>query len=548
MHEFDDQPVSLCQDNGEIFFRAADVTRFNRVFDAIVDEAQHVLMTSHYDGVIDHYGKLMLNRLKMRSGLAVETYMPASTEALVARFNELVNQMSMEEARGEAPSSAPGRIVVVNDPRAIEADGWALLSRMISDFPGLNMRLVFLLDRIPQSVEKALDRLGSRLLRWEIEPPSAIEQLALRKEGMGAGLEFQVERVLSRINQHLSEQLEPDLGGELGQDVSLQVDVGEALSEGTEAGEREVRDMQALFEEEPQKKKSSGSLGLSLLFVLLLGTATFVAGLVSPDVGRQLDQLLAMAGVEESIFARPERAQSVVDAAYDANQSQTPVLPPPLDPEPTPPADTAGAADNPRTELAEAIASAPLANATDSERTPESAVAESPSVSQVPPVTEAVNPESAATPDPVPEAEAPTAVASAPEQVSAPEPAATASVTPESTPRPTPPAATSPQRSQSAAVQSAVATVLDANPQGQFVQHIVLGSEDRARAWLTGQANLPAALVVPIRVNNAVRYAVVSGPFPDRAATQGYIQGMGTGADYWVRTAGSLQRILARGE
>ena len=121
---FDDLPAKLCQDNGEIFFRDSDITRFQRVFDAVVDDSQHLLVTSHFDGVIDHYGKMMLNRLKMRSGLAVETYMPASTEALVVRFNELVDSMSVEEARGENESEAPGRIIVVNDPKAIDsADG-----------------------------------------------------------------------------------------------------------------------------------------------------------------------------------------------------------------------------------------------------------------------------------------------------------------------------------------------------------------------------------------------------------------------------------------
>jgi septal ring-binding cell division protein DamX len=533
MHEFDDLPVSLCQDNGEIFFRAADVNRFNRVFDAVVDDAQHVLMTSHYDGVIDHYGKLMLNRLKMRSGLAVETYMPASTEALVSRFNELVNQMSMEEARGEAPSSAPGRIVVVNDPKAIEADGWALLSRMISDFPGLNMRLVLLLDRIPQTVEKALDRLGSRLLRWEIEPPSATEQLALRKEAMGVGLEFQVERVLSRINQHVSEQLEPNLG-DGPEDASLQIDVTEALSEGTTAGEREAEDMKALFEEEPPKKRSRGGLRLVLLTLLLLTAGTFVAGFVSPDVGRQLDRLLVIAGIEEPIFSRPDRPQSVVDAAYDTNQTVTPILPPPLEPEEGggEPADAEPA--DPRTVVTEAIASEPVADVAPTgsveprEPAPEVPTESTPAAAEIP------------------------SVASPP--TSPPQPAVAADPAPEPAPAPATQSETSvatpaaPSGVQSAAVRAALENVIDANPQSQFVQHIVLGSEARAQSWLSGQANLPAALVVPIRVNNAVRYAVVSGPFPDRAATLTYIQGMGAGADYWVRTAGSLQRIVERGE
>ncbi len=269
MPEFDDMlPQNLCLEGGEIFFRGADVTRFDRVFQAVVNDAQHLLITSQYDGVIDHYGKMMLNRLKMRSGMAVETYMPASTEALVERFNQLVNSMTVEQARGDEPSQTPGRIIVVNDPRAIDSDGWALLSRMITDFPGLNMRLVFLLDRIPESVEKALDRFGSRLLRWEVEPPNANEQLALRKEGMATGVEFQVERVLSRINQTVSQQLEPNLDNTT--EAGLQIDVADALGETTAAGEREAEDMRALFEDDhPKRTWRSGSRSAALVLLVM---------------------------------------------------------------------------------------------------------------------------------------------------------------------------------------------------------------------------------------------------------------------------------------
>ena len=57
--------------NGDIF-RALTFRYW--IFDAVVDDA-HLSSNSHYDGVIDHYGRMMLNRLKMRSGMAVETYM-----------------------------------------------------------------------------------------------------------------------------------------------------------------------------------------------------------------------------------------------------------------------------------------------------------------------------------------------------------------------------------------------------------------------------------------------------------------------------------------
>lgn len=533
MPEFDDAlPVNLCQDNGEIFFRGADVARFDRVFQAVVQDAQHLLMTSQYDGVIDHYGKMMLNRLKMRSGMAVETYMPASTEALVSRFNELVNSMSVEQARGEEPSQAPGRIIIVNDPKAVDSDSWALLSRMITDFPGLNMRLVFLLDRIPAAVEKALDRFGSRLLSWEIEPPSATEQLALRKEGLQAGLEFQVERVLSRINQTVSRQLEPDVDG--GEQPSLQIDVSDALGEATEAGEREAEDMRALFEEDNAPKKRGGGLLWAIAVFVSALLATAVAGFVSPDVGRQIDRVLVMAGVDQSFFGRDAGGQSVVDAAYDATQTETPngdglslpELAPLADDEVEQPA----IPETERTELAAAIAEESAeSDASASEEAP--ALTDEMSTAEVSEDEALAESQPEVAPDPV-ETE-PVAVEEMPTEEAEASTEVQTSVVEDAAPDP---------------VDSVISTVQAAPTNAQFVQHIVYSSRARATAWRASQPTLSEALVVPITVNDTTQFAVVSGPFVDRERTRAFVQGLGTDADYWVRTAGSLQQILQTGE
>ncbi|MBU24606.1 MAG: hypothetical protein CMD99_01055 [Gammaproteobacteria bacterium] len=516
---YDELSAKLCQDNGEIFFRDSDIKRFQRVFSAVVDDSQHLLVTSHYDGVIDHYGKLILNRLKMRSGLAVETYMPTSTEALVTRFNELVDSMSVEEARGETESDAPGRIVVVNDPKAIDSDGWALLSRMVADFPGLNMRLVFLLDRLPPAVEKALDRLGSRLIRWEVEPPTADEQIALRREGMAEGLEFQVERVLSRINQTVSQQLEPSLSAD-EVSMSLQVNVDDALGITSEAGEREADDMRALFEEEELSQKR-GRLGPILLIAMVAICGTTMAGFVSPEIGQQIDRGLQFVGFETSIFTRKDRGQSVIDAAYDSSVQTTPQVlrseeietskPLPLPPVENELTDKEAARKELATEIAQ---STYVVTETTQEITDTRNLSAMESQTQLSdPVTESGQTDIAEVVSEEPTASEPdlSAVGPIPDD-------------------------------------PAIKIVKNAQVQNQFVQHIVLASKARAEAWITTQTGLTKAIVVPVRVNGKARYAVVSGPFLNRSESQGYIQGLGTSADYWVRTAGSLQRILQDGE
>ena len=157
---------------GDYFFRASDADRMTRVAHDLMDARKHLLITGMFDGIVDHYGQILLKRLKTNPGLVVEMFLPSSIESMVERFNELLAQMDMEMARGERPSDAPNRVLVINDPQVLEGESWSLLTRMVTDFPGLNMRLIFLLDRLSVPVYRALDLFGSRLIRWEVAPPN----------------------------------------------------------------------------------------------------------------------------------------------------------------------------------------------------------------------------------------------------------------------------------------------------------------------------------------------------------------------------------------
>ncbi len=546
MQESQDMPTNLLfGEAGEIFFRESDNSRMNRLFETVVNDGLHLLMTSQLNGPVDHYGKLFLNRLKMRSGLAVETFMPVSTDALIARFNSMLGDVSVEEARDDKVP-LPGRVIVVNDLRAIDGENLSLLMRLISDFPSLNVRLVFLADQIPKDMERILERLGSRLVRWDVVPPSPDEQMKLRKESMQIGLEFQVERVLTRINQSVADQLEPSLDYDDGQ-PSLQLDANRALESGTEAGEREAEDMKALFEEDEDTPRSKGRFRIVLMVLVLCIIGVVGAATVNPDVGRQLNSLLLLIGVDESFFDRQEAERSVVDAAYDTESSKIPVetniqtlLEDSINS--NQPA-TTGPEDNDRLNVATEIAAAAI-----TADMQEEAPASEPTTSlpEIPQSTEplATNEESTqvvnADGDQPPNSE---------EQVALTDP-----VSDQVTTDPLVPAAPSedqdsPEASRNDVIQNPlIARVGNASPSSQFVQHIVLASAARAEEWLSTQNGLDRAIVVPVSINNTRRFAVVSGPFETRTEVRDYIQGMDQTADYWVRTARSLQRIALIGD
>ncbi len=546
MQESQDMPPNLLfGEAGEIFFRESDNSRMNRLFETVVNDGLHLLMTSQLNGPVDHYGKLFLNRLKMRSGLAVETFMPVSTDVLIARFNSMLGDISVEEARDDK-APMPGRVIVVNDLRAIDGENLSLLMRLISDFPSLNVRLVFLADQIPKDMERILERLGSRLVRWDVVPPSPDEQMKLRKESMQIGLEFQVERVLTRINQSVVDQLEPSLDFDDGE-PSLQLDANRALESGTEAGKREAEDLKALFEEDEDPPRSKGRFRIILMLLVLCIVGVVGAATVNPDMGRQLNRLLVLIGVDESFFDHKEEELSVVDAAYDTDSAKIPVetkIQPLLeDPIESNQPTTTGPEINDRLNVATEIATAAITSDMQEEAPASQPTTGLPEIPQStdPLVTNEESTQVERTvEDQSPNSEEQVALADL--------------VSDQVTSDPLVPAASSevqdsPEASGNYANQNPlVARVGNASPNSQFVQHIVLASAARAEEWLSTQDGLDRAIIVPVSINNARRFAVVSGPFETRTEVQDYIQGMDQTADYWVRTARSLQRIALIGD
>jgi len=240
--------------------------------------------------------------------------------------------------------------------------------------------------------------------------------------------------------------------------------------------------------------------------------------------------------VDASFFDREDQGRSVVDAAYDRTLTQTP---PAIDVEspkteviePDPAANNAEV--NQRLIAATEIATANTTEVTATQADESVINAEVSEPTEAPPVTDPVEQGVAEqAPEPIsPPTEASTETPAVALALPAAEPAPVETETP-----------------AARTVDPVVEKIRAANPGSQFVQHIVLASAARAEEWLGTQSGLDRAVIVAVSINNATRFAVVSGPFETRAEVREYIQGMDQTADYWVRTARSLQRIAVDGD
>ncbi len=172
-----------------LLFRVTDRLRLDGCVAAMAQDAMSLALISLHEGTLDHYGKLLVDRLRAAAPeIALEIYFPASVEALLARFNDALRDYSIDDAmQGGVQNSAP-RIWILHDAGALPDHEIELLARLIEHFPAANIRVLLLLTS-NSNKHHLLNPFGHRILRWEIEPPTPEQAEAMLTQARSQGRE-----------------------------------------------------------------------------------------------------------------------------------------------------------------------------------------------------------------------------------------------------------------------------------------------------------------------------------------------------------------------
>jgi hypothetical protein len=181
------------------FFRAADRLRLEGYIAAITQEGMSLSLLSTHEAILDHYSKLLVARLRqIDPDIALEVYFPASSEALLARFNEALSNCSIQEAmEGKGVLNAP-KIWIVHDASALPDHEIQLLARLVQNFPGANIRVVLLMT-VASHKQKLLTSFGRRIMCWDIEPPTPEQAENMLAQARADGREAVVSTLLKKI-------------------------------------------------------------------------------------------------------------------------------------------------------------------------------------------------------------------------------------------------------------------------------------------------------------------------------------------------------------
>jgi len=518
-----------------IFLRTADRKRFDYVLRGVREDSLSLALSSDNDGLLDHYGRLLINKLRRSDGLQIEVFLPQNTEALLERFNQILADLSIDEARNAETSQAPRRVLLAHDAKAISERDLQLLSRLVQDFPGANVSLVLLVDKPGILLhEKTLEKFGQRMLRWPLEAPTREEGEALIALAGGIGFDVEAKKVLAATGY--AKQARPPAPA-VGQAPDPARDQAPA-SRGKEDSKEEKTMSGAELAAMRQKvlQDSSGrtepSLDAPVAPIKPAPKARSARGKVVSAVLRwaaALTLLLLLVAIAvlllfsqklgPMVYHSPLLKDNLPPWAMESLVSITGKPP---------------SAQLEESKAAAAPASVPAAGADSINEKSVSGAETAPVEAKADAKVEA-KPESKADAKPElkseakaePKADAKTDVKEALAVAPAAAPASAAE-------------ALAP-RSERGVDQA----VKQARPGSYFVQHVSLGSMAEAQEWRAQYAALNKSRIAAVTTQDqGVKYAVVSGPFSNQKEAESFAARPGVPSDPWLRPVKSLQRAL----
>ncbi len=253
--------------NPEFFFRAADRLQMDSCLTALSKEGKSVVIHSRSNELLDYYGASFLRRLKNElTNSQIEVFMPADTEAMLLRFNQILSDLSLDIAVKPRMGQAPEKVWVVHDASALGAYELELLARLIQQFPGSGVSavLMFASDVAPSDT---ITRQSKQFLSWALEMPTAEQKLSTVQQARKSGREEAAVQFFNRLAKK-----------------SMKTESPAARASEVAASNSVSKRPQARL---PKKKSNHGVLW-TLIVMALLVLSVGVAAWMNPEVANQL--------------------------------------------------------------------------------------------------------------------------------------------------------------------------------------------------------------------------------------------------------------------
>ena len=580
-HPTENEVTKEWLDGDNLFYRKTDKPHYLKAISALENEDKSLIVIGD-EGVLDHYCRILISRLKDNPLFKLEVFLSTSKDGLLKRFNQMLSNLSIDEARQPPNANSAVQLLVINDAGAIKDQEWALLTRLIRDFPGANVRCAMFVDKSSSlELEAKIEKLGRKVHKWLVHAPTLDEVSELKSAGSALGMKLEVEKLLKLAGLHEDKKIEIRESIESEEIIDIENEVSLNISS-TEVSPNEASNLKETNDKSSRKtdsrpRRHNYFLSLLLLLVISFGLMNFLY----PD---RLESVILKVESKYEYIQTLLNNQAIIDE-NEIVEMESPTLE-------TTDYNTLSLELDELDDSVEIILTGDqFLNDTDYliEELENTTIIIFPTYSistgSLKTVKDIEHPnidfidfkkEDDVTKLYVeyiikqsyqifktqnkltlrfekPTVEAPerddansdeNLVNDVVEQVSS-EDASLEEVATDSEDEQTyQEISEAIQNEENEILRSSVEIVQSAPDSSVFLQHIVFADINQAITYIQSYNGLEAALVVPISSGNRELVAVLSGPFVDSQTAENWSKSFGFGADYWIRSAGSLKNAL----
>jgi septal ring-binding cell division protein DamX len=152
----------------DIYQSPGDRLRFEILLKSLTEGSINLAVMSDHDMVLDYYGSLFEERLRSKGESHIEWCSSTNSELLVNKFNEILSEITLDQALEKDKKHAPRRFLFFRDSVLMQDFELQLLARLVNGFPAGNISVILLINSAGNYQSK-VEAFGKNLVKWEVE-------------------------------------------------------------------------------------------------------------------------------------------------------------------------------------------------------------------------------------------------------------------------------------------------------------------------------------------------------------------------------------------
>ncbi len=152
----------------DIYQSPGDRLRFEILLKSLTEGSINLAVMSDHDLVLDYYGSLFEERLRSKGESHIEWCSSTNSELLVNKFNEILSEITLDQALEKDKKHAPRRFLFFRDSVLMQDFELQLLARLVNGFPAGNISVILLINSAGNYQGK-VEAFGKNLVKWEVE-------------------------------------------------------------------------------------------------------------------------------------------------------------------------------------------------------------------------------------------------------------------------------------------------------------------------------------------------------------------------------------------